>query len=155
MLLTQLLYHGRNIPQLTPRQPRKQMVFKLKLKPPKEPIHPRRASYVDSPTRLLLEPVVPLWRSHINIRGKMVQTELHVLNRGHAETGKNEENPLAPIRQARDEKRKPRPKNENPGYVQKPIGNFSLGKQEQECLEIEIHSSHAHHGVEREMLIAH
>ncbi|CAH9124328.1 unnamed protein product [Cuscuta epithymum] len=103
--------HWSDLPELAPRQPREQMVFNLKLEPPEEPIHPLRAGDVYRPARGLLQPIVPHRGANVHTRGEMVQAELDVLDRTHAETRKHEPRLLPPIRETGNQQREPSPEN--------------------------------------------
>ena len=85
MLLAKVTNKWRNLPKVAPREARKQMVLDLELQATVEPIHPWRALNVERARRLLLEPVIPLWRPDIHLRGEVVQAELNMLNPGNHE----------------------------------------------------------------------
>lgn len=153
VLLAKLHNNGRDLPQLASGHSRKQMVLQLKLQSTKEPVHPRGAINVQSPAGLLLEPVVAGGLPDVHIGGEMVEAELDVLERSHSEASKNKHDPLRPIGEVRDQKRKPSPENKNPHDVQCSIRDFSSGEQEKQSLHEEIHSGHTHHRVECEMLV--
>lgn len=136
VLLTQILHNRRDLPQVATRQPREQMMLELKLKPTEEPIPFGRTIDINRPTRLFLEPIVPLRSSFVHVCSEMVQTELHVLDGRHAEAHQHEQEPLGPCRHKRDEKRKPGPEDEDPDYVQRSVGHSSFGEQKQESLKI-------------------
>lgn len=57
MFLAKILNQRRNLPQMAPWQPWKQMVLHLKLQAAVKPVHPRRAVHTKSPFGLLLEPI--------------------------------------------------------------------------------------------------
>lgn len=112
---------------MAPRQPGKQMMLELELQPSEEPVHPRRAIDVDGSCSLLLEPVVPLWGTHVDVGGKMVERELDVLNGADAEAGQNKEDSLRPVRQAGDEEREPSPENHDSENVESSVWDLSVG----------------------------
>lgn len=153
MLLTQLLNQRRYAPQMTPRQPREQMMLQLKLKPSEEPIHLTRTGDIDRPARLLLKPIVSFRRTDVYVCPEMVQAELYVLYGADAESDHHEEYPLVPVGEVRDQERKPSPEHKDPKDVQSPVGYLPIGKQQQERLEIEIDPPEAHDGIERQVLV--
>ncbi|GFP94616.1 delta(8)-fatty-acid desaturase [Phtheirospermum japonicum] len=154
MLLAQFLHHGRYTPEVTPRHPREQVMLELELEPTEEPIHPGRARDVDRPVGLLLEPVVPLGGPDVNIRRKVVQAELDVLDRADGEARQDEEDAFGPVGQTRDEGREPGVEDEDAEYVDGPVLDFPFRAQEEDRLEVEVEARDHHHGIERQVLVA-
>lgn len=154
VLLAKVLHKWGDLPQLAPWQSWEQVMLKLKLQPSMEPIHPRGASDVQGPARLLLKPVVPARRTKINIGREMVQAELDVLNRCHHEAHNHKHHPLRPIGQAGNQKQKPSPENENPHYVERPFGDIPPREQQQKRLNKQIDPPNTHNRVKCKVLVA-
>ncbi|KAI3411220.1 Cytochrome b5 heme-binding domain-containing protein [Psidium guajava] len=155
VLLAQVAGQRGDPPELAAGQPREQVVLQLELEPTVEPVHPGRASDVYGPGRLLLEPVGPVGRAHVDVGREVVQAELDVLDGRDGEAGDHEHGPFLPIGQARDEQREPGPEHEDAQDVEGSIRDMSLGEQEQEGLDEEIDAPEAHDRVECPMLVAH
>ena len=119
-----------------------------------EPIHPRGAQDVERARRLLLEPVIPLWRSDIHLRREMVEAELDVLNPADCEAGKHKRYSLPPIGQAGHQQRVPGPECGYPGDLEEPLQHPLLGEDEEGGLGEKIYPGDAHDGVEGPVLVA-
>lgn len=84
----------------------------------------------------------------------MVERELDVLDGADAEAGEDEEDSLRPVREAGDEEGEPGPEHHDSEDVQGSVGDFPVGEEEDEGLEVEINPGDAHYRVIGEVLVA-
>jgi hypothetical protein len=154
MLLAKVTNKWRNLPKVAPREARKQMVLDLELQATVEPIHPWRALNVERARRLLLEPVIPLWRPDIHLRGEVVQAELNMLNPGNHEARDHERHPLPPIGQAGHHHWVPNPERGDARDLQPPLWHLPARQQEDGRLNKEVYPGEAHDRVECPVLVA-